>query len=63
MVVWSVNVQNMQDRAPRITSVLRELWSIMAFNTYSGDVPISPYTIPRVIINPAAVMRFIPESL
>ena len=27
----------------------------MAFITYSGDVPMSPYIIPKAMINPAAV--------
>jgi hypothetical protein len=56
IVVWSVSVQKMQDSPPRIKFALIESApATMAFITYKGEVPISPYTIPNVISNPAAV--------
>ena len=62
-VVCSVNVQKMQDKEPKITSLESDASLIIACKTYKGEVPMSPYTMPRVISNPAAVILFIPVFL
>jgi len=52
-VVCIVSVQMMQERPPSTRSSLTPppIFTI-ALNTYNGDVAISPYTMPRVIITP-----------
>jgi hypothetical protein len=54
-VVCKVSVQIIQEIAPRIKSVVIVPCepARIAFITYNGDVPISPKTIPMVIMMPA----------
>jgi hypothetical protein len=52
MVVCKVRVQKTAEIPPKTTSALITLSPRMAFITYKGDVPISPYIIPSVISNP-----------
>ena len=44
----------MHEIPPNTKSDVIGLLPTMALNTYSGDVPISPYMIPSVISSPAA---------
>jgi len=54
-VVCRVSFYKMQERPPRMNfSVMLSAPAAMAFMTYRGEVPISPYTIPNVISKPAA---------
>ena len=55
MVVCKVSVQIMQDNPPSIRSSEMTFPFMIALNTYSGDVPISPYMIPIATIKPASV--------
>src|SRR5436190_5950863 len=54
-VVWRVNVQIMQESPPIISDPEIVLPLMMALKTYKGEVPISPYIIPKATSNPAAV--------
>ena len=55
MVVSSVTVQITSDKEPMIkvssTRPMPPLPSTMDFITYSGEVPMSPYTMPMVTRN------------
>ena len=42
IVVWRVSVQIMQDNPPKINSSLTTFPLMIAFNTYRGEVPMSP---------------------
>jgi len=55
IVVCIVRVQIMHEMAPRIKSgsIVPLDPERIAFITYNGEVPISPKTIPMVIIIPA----------
>src|SRR4030095_736310 len=52
IVVCSVNVQMIQERLPMINCSETIFEPIIALNTYSGEVPISPKIIPRATNNP-----------
>jgi hypothetical protein len=54
-VVWLVSVQKTHESAPYIKSSVIGLSPMIALITYNGEVPISPYTIPRVTSKPAAL--------
>ena len=64
-VVTSVIVQMTSESTPRISSSVTELMPplplTMAFITYMGDVPMSPYTTPSVT-SIIAALRCIPEE-
>src|SRR5215204_904016 len=57
IVVCKVSVQMIRESEPIINSDDITLPLVIAFNTYNGDVPISPYIIPRAIKRPAMVTR------
>lgn len=63
-VVCIVSVHIIQERAPIINSSLMCFPLQTAFMTYRGDVPISPYIIPRAIVIPArdALCRFLAKT-
>src|SRR5690606_27185634 len=52
IVVCKVNIQKIQERPPSIKSEEIILSPTMALNTYSGEVPISPKMIPRLMSRP-----------
>ena len=54
IVVCSVSVQIIQESPPIMRSSDTTLSPTMAFKTYNGEVPISPYIIPSAISSPAA---------
>ena len=55
IVVCNVIVQNTHDRPPNIRFSEMIFEPAIAFITYKGDVPMSPYMIPNDINKPAAV--------
>ncbi len=56
MVVWSVSVQKIHETPPNTVSGVITLFPIIAFSTYSGEVPMSPKIIPSVTSKPEAVI-------
>jgi len=52
MVVCNVSVQMIHERLPMINCSETVFEPIMALNTYSGEVPISPKIIPRATNKP-----------
>lgn len=63
MVVCNVSVQIIQDKAPNTNNgvifcpLLSTVLNI-ALKVYNGDVPMSPYTIPKLIKRPPAESLF-----
>ena len=55
IVVCNVSVQIIQDKPPRISVSDITFPFMIALNTYSGEVPMSPYMIPMATIKPARV--------
>src|SRR5438309_8536608 len=58
IVVCKVSVHKIQESAPSTSSSDIILSLIIAFNTYKGEVPISPYIIPNATTKPTAVNLF-----
>jgi len=57
-VVYKVSVQKIPERPPKIRASVRGRSPPMAYNPYSGDIPISPNIMPRVTKTPAAESFF-----
>ena len=53
--VMIINVQKIQESAPKMSSLLIGSLPTIALITYKGEVPISPKIIPRVISKPLAL--------
>ncbi len=53
-----MSVQKIQDIPPKIKTGSMLWFPMIAFNTYNGEVPISPKMIPSVANSPASFILF-----